>query len=67
MPHIVFELTDEYLRQMDSSAEMVCDCLKTSGYRLYRAAGNEFISVDTPVTEQCNVFCTHESQLSHVI
>lgn len=55
-PCIIFELTDEFLRQMGSSAQMVYDYLNGMGYTLYAVEGNRFIESTKPPDAQCNIF-----------
>lgn len=64
-PYLLLEMTDDWFRQMGSSAERICAELRAQGYRLFRTeyegvaplAGSAI-----PQDAQWDAFCVHESK-----
>jgi FkbM family methyltransferase len=60
-PVLVIELTDEFLREMGSSAKDLCELVEAWGYVVCSRNGNgELIEVMSAPIEQCDVICVHK-------
>lgn len=54
-PYVIFELTDQYLRQVYGSQEEVIEFLKGLDYELFRIEHESLPKLTQPPTSQCNV------------
>lgn len=60
-PNIILELTDEFLKELDSSSLEVCDFLKSFNYRLYKLTTDGYEELDSIESRQCNILATMEN------
>lgn len=54
-PYVIFELTDEFLRQMGHSAAELCESFRNEGATLYRIDADRLTPFDVAPPDQCNV------------
>jgi len=69
-PYIILEVTDEFLRQMDSSTKMIAEIFFIEGYKLFHFVAKDLQEIKSIPLIQSNILAVHNNQtrkLHHIV